>query len=63
MKYTVKKVHGFTNEAKEYTGHNTTPWVINHYVSGHAVMLENKIIEVYPRKYIAKMAARALNEK
>ena len=61
MKYTVKKVNGFVNEAKEYTGEKTTLWVINRYVSGYAVMLGNKVVEVYPRKYIAEMAAGALN--
>jgi hypothetical protein len=61
MKYTVKKVNGFVNEAKEYTGEKTTLWVINRYVSGYAVMLNNKVVEVYPRKSIAQQAANALN--
>lgn len=61
MKYTVKKVNGFVNEAKEYTGEKTTLWVINRYVSGYAVMLNNKVVEVYPRKSIAEMAQAALN--
>jgi len=61
MKYTVKKVNGFVNEAKEYTGEKTTLWVINRYVSGYAVMLNNKVVEVYPRKSIAEMAMAALN--
>lgn len=60
--YTIKKVHGFVNEAKEYTGEKTTAWVINRYVSGYAVMLNNKVVEIYPRKYIAQMAADALNK-
>ena len=63
MKYTVKKVNGFVNEAKEYTGEKTTLWVINRYVSGYAVMLNNKVVEVYPRKSIAEMAQAALNAK
>lgn len=61
MKYTVKKVNGFVNEAKEYTGEKTTLWVINRYVYGYAVMLNNKVVEVYPTKKIANMAAEALN--
>lgn len=61
MKYTVKKVNGFVNEAKEYTGEKTTLWVINRYVSGYAVMLNNKVVEVYSRKSIAEMAQAALN--
>jgi len=61
MKYTVKKVNGFVNEVKEYTGEKTTLWVINRYVSGYAVMLNNKVVEVYPRKSIAEMAQAALN--
>ena len=61
MKYTVKKVNGFVNEAKEYTGEKTTLWVINRYVSGYAGMLNNKVVEVYPRKSIAEMAMKALN--
>lgn len=61
MKYTVKKVNGFVNEAKEYTGEKTTLCVINRYVSGYAIMIENKVVEVYSRKSIAKMALAALN--
>ena len=61
MKYTIKKVNGFVNEAKEYTGEKTTLWVINRYVSGYAIMIENKVVEVYSRKYIAEMALAALN--
>lgn len=61
MKYTVKKVNGFVNEAKEYTGEKTTLWIINRYVSGYAVMIENKVVEVYPTKKIATLAAGALN--
>jgi hypothetical protein len=61
MKYTVKKVNGFVDEAKEYTGETTTPWVINRYVSGYAIMINNKVVEVYPRKYIAEKALAALS--
>jgi hypothetical protein len=61
MKYTVKKVNGFVNESKEYTGEKTTVWQVNQYVSGFAVMIENKVVEVYPRKSIAELAAKALN--
>jgi hypothetical protein len=61
IKYAILKVRGFMNEAREYTGIKTTLHQLNRFIEGYAIMRDNKVIEVYTRKYVAEMALKALN--